>query len=214
LASQEQQSVQMKLLIRILLLGVIVVLGFTAVFPEWFDLKDQVIAEREHGRAEAQQRQQDGVRREQREQGEAALMALESQAEPFSEELWAAVEAGDYDAAYDSGTVRFLSTKTEASIEMLEQIYDAVGPELSEEEAQSKPGYGNHPQSRVYARGYDQTLISESRRWSENALLLRTLELKREADQLAVDAMLIEVLAYPDNAQAVSQEIRRPHVFR
>jgi hypothetical protein len=204
----------MKLLIRILLLGVIVVLGFTVMFPEWFDLKDQVIAEREHERAEAQRRQQDSVRREQREQDEAALIALEPEAEPFAEELWAAVDAGDYESAYESGTARFQSTKTQASIETLKQIYEAVGAKLSEEEAQSKPGYANHPRSRGYARGYDQTLISESRRWSENALLLRTLELKREADQLAVDAMLIEVFAYPDNAQGVSQEIRRPHVFR
>jgi type II secretory pathway pseudopilin PulG len=204
----------MKLPIRILLLGVIVVLGFTAVFPEWFDLKDQVIAEREHERAQAQRRQQDNVRREQREQGEAALIALEPEAEPFAEELWAAVEAGNYEAAYESGTVRFQSTKAQDNIERLEQIYEAVGPELTDEEAQTKPGYTHHPQSRVYARGYDQTLISESRRWSENALLLRTLELKREGDQLAVDGMLIEVFAYPDNEQAVSREIRRPHVFR
>ena len=209
-----QQHIQMKLFIRIFLLAIIVVLGFTAVFPEWFDLKDQVIAEREHERAETQRRQQDSARREQRDQDEAALMALEPEAAPFTEELWAAVEAGDYDAAYDSGTVRFQSTRAKANIETLEQIYEAVGPELSEEDAQAKPGYANHPRSRVYARSYDQTLISESRRWSEKALLLRTLELKREGDQLAVDAILIEVFAYPDDALAVSQDIRRPHVFR
>lgn len=204
----------MKLFIRIFLLAVIVVLGFTAVFPEWFDLKDQVIAEREQERAETQRRQQDSARRGQRAQDEAALTALEPEAQPFTQEVWAAVEAGDYEAVYDSGTVRFQSTKTQASIEALEQIYDAVGPELSEEDAQARPGFANHPASRVYARLYNQTLISESRRWSENALVLRTLELKREGDQLAVDGILIEVFAYPDKAQAVSQEIRRAHAFR
>ncbi len=36
----------MKGLLRIALLGVIVILGFTVVFPEWFDFKDRVVAEK------------------------------------------------------------------------------------------------------------------------------------------------------------------------
>lgn len=36
----------LKIVLRITLLGVLVLLGFTAVFPEWLDFKDSLIRDR------------------------------------------------------------------------------------------------------------------------------------------------------------------------
>ena len=51
--------------------------------------------------------------------------------------------------------------------------------------------------SRVYLQIGMNTLVVESNRWSENALLKRTLEFKLEDEELKVDALVFEVLLYP-----------------
>ncbi len=71
----------MKKIIRVGLLIVMVVLGFTVVFPEWFDLKDQVVVERQEEQAEAERQQQDAKNKQQYETEAAALNALQPQAE-------------------------------------------------------------------------------------------------------------------------------------
>lgn len=194
----------MKKMIRIGLLVVIVVLGFTVVFPEWFDLKDQIVAERQREQAGAERRQQHAASKQRYEVDAADLEALQPQAEAFAEEVWSAVDVGNYAAPFDGGTARFRSIQTPADVDRLRSIYEATGPELDEPGAASKPGYGAAPMSRTYP-GHGPMLIVESRRWSQNAMLLRKLELKRESEQLRIDAMVLEVLAYPGEENSGGQ---------
>jgi type II secretory pathway pseudopilin PulG len=204
----------MKLVLRVLLLGVIVVLGFTAVFPEWFDFKDQVVAEKRQEQSSAQQEAQDQRARQRHQEDEKALRALEPQAATLAERIWVAVDSGNYGAPFEDASARLQSQLSSASATELQAIWEAVGPQLSADAARSKPGYDTQIPQRVYLLSGMKTLIAESIRWSDNALLKRTLELKLEDGQLKVDALLVEIFLYPDNAGAVPPAMRKPHIFR
>jgi len=203
----------MKVAIRILLLAIIVILGFTAVFPEWFDLKDAILAERHAEAAETERRAQDDQAKQRSALQRDALEAAKGDAEPLARLVWSEVESGNYEAPYEYGTERFYSTMTPAQIETLREIFDAMGTELGTEEAQTKPGYGQTYGTRTYPRS-TQVLITESERWSENGLLRQTLELRLEEEELRVDGILLEVLAYPNEDDRLPVRIRKPHVFR
>lgn len=203
----------MKSFLRILLLGVVVILGFTVVFPEWFDLKDQVIAEKRQEQAEEEYAQSRESARQRQQETEARLRTLEPEAAVFSERIWSQVEAGNYQAPFALTTERLRSQLSEADAARVREIYEALGDKLSDGEAASRPGFDRHA-PRAYLMSGMRTLMAESFRWSENALLKRTLELKLEQDQLKVDALLLEVFLYPDRETAVPEQIRRAHVFR
>lgn len=202
----------MKVAIRILLLAIIVILGFTVVFPEWFDLRDAIVAERHAEASEAERRAQDNLARQRSAQHQKALEAAKDDAESLAQLVWAEVESGNYEAPYEYGSERFHSTMTPEHIERLQRIFDAMGMELSAQEAQTKPGYGNTHGTRTYLQG--QVLVTESERWSENGMLRRTLEIKLNEDEFEVDAVVLEVLAYPDEAAKLPHEIFKSHVFR
>jgi hypothetical protein len=203
----------MKKIIRVGLLIVIVVLGFTVVFPEWFDLKDQVVVERQKEQAEAERQQQDAKNKQQYETEAAALNALQPQAEAFAEEVWRAVDAGNYLAPFDRGTARFRSAQAPADVERLLGIHTALGPKLDAVEAASKPGYDAAALSRAYP-SHGPKLIVESQRWSRNAMALRTLELSHESEQLRIDAIVLDVFLYPGEESAIASDMRGAHVFR
>jgi hypothetical protein len=204
----------MKGFLRIVLLGVIVILGFTVVFPEWFDFKDQVVAERRQEQLSSDQAEQDQLARRNHQQTEQRLRTLEPEAAAFAERIWRQVDAGNYGAPFEQTTDRLRTQLSPSASAKLQEVYAAMGAELSTDVAQSKPGYDGNKLSRVYLSTGMNTLIVESNRWSDNALLKRTLELKLEQDQLKVDALVLEVLLYPDNPVSIPDDIRRPHVFR
>lgn len=203
----------MKKLVRVGLLIVVIVLGFTVVFPEWFDFKDQIVAEQRREKVEAERRQQEVNAKQRYAAEEVALEALQPHAQAFAREIWRAVDARDYAAPFDRGTSRFRGTQEPDGIERLRSIHEAVGPELDAREAASRPGYAAAATSRVYS-SHGPKLIVESRRWSRNAVLVRTLELERESEQLRVDAILLEVLAYSDAEDSIARDMHRIHVFR
>jgi hypothetical protein len=204
----------MKALLRLVLLGVIVILGFTVVFPEWFDFKDQVIAEKREEAFSKDQAQRDVLARERHRELEARLRTLEPEAAALAERIWKQVEAGTYGAPFQHATERMRAQLSQADAARLQNVYDAMGAELSLDTAQSKPGFNSEKLGRVYLQTGMSTLICESSRWSENAMLKRTLELKLEQDQLKVDALLLEVFLYPDQARSLPDSIVRPHIFR
>ena len=204
----------MKGLLRLVLLGVIVILGFTVVFPEWFDFKDQVIAEKREEAFSKDQAQRDEIARARHRELEARLRTLEPEAAALAERIWEQVEAGNYDAPFEHATERLRAQLSQGDAARLREIYDAMGAELDHDAAQSKPGFNPEKLHRVYLQTGMSILISESSRWSENAMLKRTLEMKLEQDQLRVDALLLEVFLYPDQARALPDSIVRPHIFR
>lgn len=204
----------MKGLLRFVLLGVIVVLGFTVVFPEWFDFKDQVIAEKHQEQLALDQAEQNEFARQRHQEIEQRLRTLEPDAAAFAQRIWRQVDAGNYQAPFEQATERLRTQISHADSARLREVFDAMGSELSVEVAQSKPGFQNQKASRVYLMSGMNTLVAESNRWSENALLKRTLEMKLEQDQLKVDALLLEVFLYPDHPTAIPQGINKPHIFR
>lgn len=204
----------MKGFLRVALLGVIVILGFTVVFPEWFDFKDQVVAEKRQEELSRDQAEQDELARQRHREFEGRLRNLEPEAASVAARIWKQVDAGNYQAPFQQATARLSTQISPADHARLSETYDAMGAELSPSVAQSKAGYDPDKVSRVYLLSGMNTLVAESNRWSENALLKRTLEFKLEDDQLKVDALLLEVFLYPDSATPIPQDIRRPYVFR
>lgn len=204
----------MKGFLRILLLGVIVILGFTVVFPEWFDFKDQVVAEKRQEEFSRDQAKQDELAREHHREIEARLRTLEPEAAAVAERIWKQVEAGNYQAPFERATARLSAQITQADATRIRDTYNAMGAALSAEVAQSRPGYNPDKLSRAYLQGGMNTLVVESNRWSENALLKRTLEFKLEDDELKVDALVFEVLLYPDAPTSIPDDFHRPYVFR
>jgi hypothetical protein len=204
----------MKLLIRIVLLGIIVVLGFTVVFPEWFDFRDQVVAEHRAEQAASQERERMNAAHQRHEDRVAELKAHESQAVEFSRGVWDAVTAGDYAALFRHGTESFSTQGTPENIERLQAIYTVVGRELTADEAAQMPGYRPDREEREYLDTGMGDLVSENRYWGENAQCLQTLHLKADAGRLVVDWALIEVFLYPGKEGKVPDNVRGPHVFR
>lgn len=203
----------MKKIVRVGLLIVIVILGFTVVFPEWFDFKDQLIAEHAHERAEAERQQQDASARQRYADEEEALKALHPQAQVFAEDVWRAVDSGRYVAPFERATSRLRSAHVPADVERLRSVHSALGPKLNESDAASKPGYNADKLSRVYPT-HGPKLVVESQRWSQNGMLRRTLELMRESDEFKVDAIVLEVLMYPGEESAIAADMRATQVFR
>lgn len=204
----------MKGFLRILLLGVIVVLGFTAVFPEWLDLKDQLIAEKRQEELSKDQARQDELARVSHREVEARLRTLEPEAAGLAEHIWNEVEAGNHQAPFQQATSRLRSQITQEDPSRIRDTYHALGQMLSTDAAQAKPGYSAQNLPYVYLQGGMNTLVVESNRWSENAMLKRTLEFKLEDDALKVDAVVFEVFLYPDAATSLPDEFRRPYAFR
>ena len=176
----------MKGFLRILLLGVIVILGFTVVFPEWFDFKDQVVAEKRREEFSKDQAKQDELARERHRDIEARLRTLEPQAAALAERIWNQVEAGNYQAPFQQATARLSAQISQGDPARIRDTYSAMGAPLSAEAVQSRPGYDPRKLSRVYLQSGMNTLVAESNRWSENALLKRTLEFKLEEDELLI----------------------------
>lgn len=203
----------MKKIVRVGLLIVMVVLGFTVVFPEWFDFKDQIVAEHRQERAEAEQQQNDAATRQRYVNEEVALNALHPQAQAFAEDIWRAVDAGNYAAPFDRATARLRSAQTPGDVERLRSVHAALGPKLDETDAASKPGYNVEKLSRAYPT-HGPKLVVESQRWSQNGVLVRTLELMRESEQFKVDAIVLGVLMYQGEESAIAENMRGPQVFR
>ncbi len=204
----------MKLIIRIVLLGVIVVLGFTVVFPEWFDFRDQLVAEHRAGKAAEVERSRIQDARRNREEGIAQLKARESQALEFSRSIWKGVSSGDYAALFQHGTGSLQAQNTPESLDELQTIYSAVGRELTADEAAQMAGYDSRRLESEYLDAGMADLVTQIRYWGENALCVQTLHLKVVEDRLAVDWALVEVLLYHGKESLISENVRRPHVFR
>ena len=203
----------MNKIVRVGVLIVMIVLGFTVVFPEWFDFKDQLVAEHVHERAEAEREQQNAATRQRYADEEAALKALHPQAQAFAQEVWRGVDAGNYAAPFDRATARLRSAQTPADVQRLRSVHVALGPKLDETDAASKPGYNVAKLSRAYPT-HGPKLVVESQRWSQNGVLVRTLELMRESGEFKVDAIVLGVLMYPGEENAIAENMRGPQVFR
>ncbi|HEU4600885.1 MAG TPA: hypothetical protein VFS24_02900 [Steroidobacteraceae bacterium] len=204
----------MKLIIRIVLLGVIVVLGFTVVFPEWFDFRDQLVAEHRAEKAAEVERSRIQDARRNREEVIAQLKARESQALEFSRRIWNGVSSGDYAALFQNGTESLQAEYTPERLDELQTIYSAVGRELTADEAAQMAGYDSRRLESEYLDAGMADLVTQIRYWGENALCVQTLHLKVVEDRLAVDWALVEVLLYHGKESLIPENVRRPHVFR
>jgi hypothetical protein len=204
----------MKLLIRIVLLGIIVVLGFTVIFPEWFDFRDQLIAEHHAEKSASQQRARLQNAQRFHEERVADLKQHEPRALDFSRNVWNEVSRGSYSTLFERGTPSFAQEKTAANSDELRVIYTTMGRELTHDEAASAPGYNPDTQQRTYLDTGVEDLVTEVRYWGEHAAALQTLHLKLVDGRFAVDWALIEVFLYPGREAEVPDASRGPHVFR
>ncbi|HEU4655811.1 MAG TPA: hypothetical protein VFS47_17615 [Steroidobacteraceae bacterium] len=204
----------MKLIIRIVLLGVMVVLGVTIVFPEWFDFRDQLVAEHWAEKAAANERSRRQDARRSHEEVVAQLKARESQAVEFSRGVWNDVSSGDYASLFRHGAESLQAENTQENLDQLQAIYSAVGRELTADEAAQMAGYDSRRLESEYLDAGMADLVTQVRYWGENALCVQTLHLKVVEDRLAVDWALVEVLLYHGKENLIPETIRSPHVFR
>lgn len=156
----------MKLLIRIVLLGIIVVLGFTVVFPQWFDFRDQIVAEHRAEQAAARERERMKDAQHRHADRVAELKAHESEAIDFSRRVWSAVGAGDYSSLFRDGSESFQAEDTSENVDQLGAIYSAVGRELTGDAAAQMSGYSADRLAREYLDIGMGDLVSEIRYWA------------------------------------------------
>lgn len=196
-------------LIRIGLLAVVVVLGFTVVFPEWFDMKDQLAAERREEAAREQARARGELSTQAADRQKAHKLELASDARGLADSLWLAVDSGDASAVWSRGSAEFQERNPSPAFQSrMQSVLDIVGARRADAASEK-----NYSEEAVVADNMPMFLDVETQYWGEHAMCKRTLRFKQKGDRLEVDTVILYVLLYPGKEDRVPRSMMGPNIF-
>ncbi|HEY5809056.1 MAG TPA: hypothetical protein VIT67_13870 [Povalibacter sp.] len=198
--------------VRIALLALIVGFGFTVVFPEWFDLKDRVVAERKQDAAKAAATARGELPTREADLKKARALELASDAKGLSEDIWISVDSGDAMSLWSHGTPEFQQHNPVADLEpRLRAVLDAMGARRDPADLASEPNYSD--EYVLDTSSMPMFLDVETQYWGENAMCKRTLRFKQKGDRLEVDSVILYVLLYQGKEDRIPRSMMGPNVF-